>query len=169
MVNSNPFWSLFYPTGTQHGTLHQSPVRLWRRVGWPILFCSPTEEPALATTYTGNSTVFFSSLNEGEWTRKVELKRNHWQQAKHEGLYSDPLQALKGEPLSSGLSTDGSLNSASTVPPCGAIYGDFKTERTNKAERNKTRRKRVRKRRVNWENLWSEIQFETTIETEENR
>ena len=39
---------------------------------------------------------------------------------KHAQLYSDLLQASKGEPLSSGFSsTDGILTSVSTVPHCG--------------------------------------------------
>ena len=38
---------------------------------------------------------------------------------KHAWLYSGLIQALKGEPLSSGLSTDESLISASAAPHCG--------------------------------------------------
>ena len=39
---------------------------------------------------------------------------------KHAWLFSDLLQVSKGEPLSSGLSTDESIISASAVPHCGA-------------------------------------------------
>ena len=46
--------------------------------------------------------------------------RNSWQKVKHSWLYSDLLQALKGEPLSSGFSTDGSLISAPAIPHCRA-------------------------------------------------
>ena len=42
---------------------------------------------------------------------------------KHARLYSDLLQALKGEPSSSGISTDGSLISASAVLHCGRNSG----------------------------------------------
>ena len=38
---------------------------------------------------------------------------------KHIGLYSHLFQVLKGELLSSGFSTDGSIISASAVPHCG--------------------------------------------------
>ena len=31
------FWAYLYPSGIQHGNLHQT--------GWPILFCGPTQEP----------------------------------------------------------------------------------------------------------------------------
>ena len=45
-------------------------------------------------------------------TGKVKFrkeKKNPWQLVKYEWLFSDLLQALKGEPLSSGFSTVGSL------------------------------------------------------------
>ena len=43
-----------------------------------------------------------------------------WQSVKRAWLYSDLLPAFNGEPLSSGVSTDGSMISASAVPNCGA-------------------------------------------------
>ena len=42
---------------------------------------------------------------------------------KHAWLYSDLLWASKGEPLSSGFSTGGSLISASALPYCGGWNG----------------------------------------------
>ena len=42
---------------------------------------------------------------------------------KHAERYSDLLQALKGESLSSGFSTDGSFTSASAVPSAGPAVG----------------------------------------------
>ena len=44
--------------------------------------------------------------------------RNPWQYAQHVWLYTDLLQALKGEPLSSVFSTDATLISASVAPHC---------------------------------------------------
>ena len=37
-------------------------------------------------------------------------------------IYSDLLQALKGEPLSSVFSSDGTLTSASAAPHCGGTW-----------------------------------------------
>ena len=55
--------------------------------------------------------------NEREGTGKVENKtrKYSWQWAKHAGLYSDLLQASKGECLLAMASTEGTLISASTV------------------------------------------------------
>ena len=60
--------------------------------------------------------------NEGKWTGKAEIssRKKFRQQVRHAWLYSDLLQTLKGEPLSSGFSTDWSLNS---VLHCGEGKG----------------------------------------------
>ena len=59
--------------------------------------------------------------NAGEWTGRVQNKqgRNPWQYAQHVWLYTDLLQALKGERLSSVSSPDGTLISASAAAHCG--------------------------------------------------
>ena len=46
--------------------------------------------------------------NAGEWTGRVEINK-------------EEIQALKGEPLSSKFSSDGTLISASAAPHCGAV------------------------------------------------
>ena len=51
---------------------------------------------------------------------KTKRGRNSWQQAQHVWLYTDPLQTLKEERLSSVFSTDGTLISASAAPHCEA-------------------------------------------------
>ena len=57
----------------------------------------------------------------GPGRSKLGQKRNSWQWAKHAWLYSDLLQALKGEHfVSSGFSTaEGTLISVPAVRHCG--------------------------------------------------
>ena len=85
---------------------------LWWWPRWPILFCRLTQQPVITALPTGKT-----------WER-------FWKKMKVTGLgrkklvsevcrlYSDLLHNIKGKPLSSGFSTDGSLISASTVPYC---------------------------------------------------
>ena len=58
--------------------------------------------------------------NAGEWTGKVEISKKEIPCSKrsmHAWLYAD--LALKGEPLSSVFSPEGTLISASAAPHCG--------------------------------------------------
>ena len=59
--------------------------------------------------------------NAGEWTRRVEISKEGipGSKRKHVWLYTDLLQALKVERLSSVFSPDGTLISASAAPHCG--------------------------------------------------
>ena len=59
--------------------------------------------------------------NEFEWTRKIEIsqEKNPWQLAKHAWLYSDLLQALKGEPLNSAVC----LHACKTIGTVGQQSG----------------------------------------------
>ena len=61
--------------------------------------------------------------NAGEWTGKVEISKKEIPCSKrsmHAWLYADlALKALKGEPLSSVFSPEGTLISASAAPHCG--------------------------------------------------
>ena len=50
-----------------------------------------------------------------------EQGRNSWQKAQHVWLYTDLLQALKGERFSTVFSPDGTLISASAAPHCGKL------------------------------------------------
>ena len=65
-----------------------------------------TQDPVTAVSW-GVGRGFEDKLNEGEWTRKVEIttrkkkkKKKNWQWAKHAWPYSDLLKALEGERLS---------------------------------------------------------------------
>ena len=56
----------FLSAGTQHGNLPPA--------GWPISFCGPAQEPALAATNTGKTRERFWK-NAGGWTRRVEISK----------------------------------------------------------------------------------------------
>ena len=58
--------------------------------------------------------------------------RNPWQLAKQTWLCSDPQRGLKGEPLSSGFSTDGSSISVSAVCHCEVGREYLKKEKKKK-------------------------------------
>ena len=60
------FSAYLYSAGTQHGNLHPT--------GWPILFCGPAQELALATANTGKVGRGFGK-NAGEWTGRVEMRK----------------------------------------------------------------------------------------------
>ena len=85
-----------------------------------ILLCGPTQEPVLTTASTGNTRKNFWK-NAGEWTRTVEISMEEIPGSKRSmhGKYTDLLQALKGQLLSSVFSSDGTLISASAAPHCG--------------------------------------------------
>ena len=53
--------------GTQHGNLPLA--------GRPILFCGPTQEPALATANEGKNRERFWKKNACEWTGRVEIRK----------------------------------------------------------------------------------------------
>ena len=73
----------------------------------------------LATANTGKIGRGFGK-NAGEWTGMVETGKEEIPGSKHSMYaYTDLLQALKGEPLSSVFSPDGTLISASAAPHCG--------------------------------------------------
>ena len=73
----------------------------------------------LATANTGKTRERFRE-NTGEWTGRVEISKEEIPGSRRSmhGDIRDLLQALKGEPFSSGFSTDGSLISASAVTHC---------------------------------------------------
>ena len=61
----------------------------------------------LATANTGKIGRGFRK-NAGKWTKREEISKDLWKYAQHVWLYTDLLQALKGELLSSGFpSIDG--------------------------------------------------------------
>ena len=105
-----------YSAGTQHGNLHPT--------GWPILLCGPTQDPVLAIANIGkNLERFWKKCRWMDRKGRNKRWRNSWQQASHVWLYTDPLQTLKGERLSSVFSPDETLISASAAPNCGANIG----------------------------------------------
>ena len=66
------FWAYLYSVGTQHGNLKSA----W----WPILFCSPTQEPVLATANTGkNRERFWKKCRWMDRKGKNKQGRNPWQ------------------------------------------------------------------------------------------
>ena len=84
-----------------------------------ILLCGPTHEPMVATANTGKTRETFEKMQLNEpGGYKLVQGRNPWQLVKHAWLYSDLLQALKGEPSSSWFSTIGSVISVSALPHC---------------------------------------------------
>ena len=65
-TTSHVFWAYLYSAGTQHGNLNP--------VGWPILFCRPTQEPCVShSQHRRNRERFWK--NAGERTRRVEISR----------------------------------------------------------------------------------------------
>ena len=71
----------------------------------------------LDTSNTGEIRRGFGK-NAGDWTVRVEVSKEEIPGSKYR-LYTDLLQALKGERLSSVFSPDGTLISASAAPQCG--------------------------------------------------
>ena len=70
---------LFYSAGTRHGNLPPA--------GWSLLFCGPTQEPALATANTGKkSGDFLEEKNASEWTGRVEISEEEIPGSKR-GIY----------------------------------------------------------------------------------
>ena len=59
-------------------------------------------------------------INAGEWTGSGEISKKEIP-GKKRSMYTDLLQAFKGERLSSVFSPDETLISASAAPPCGAL------------------------------------------------
>ena len=103
--------------GTQYGNLYQS-CGTKTRVTFFIL---------LAHTATGVSHSHHKNSKEvwknaDEWTVRVEISSRKKSLAvmKYALLYSDLIEALKGEHLSYRFLTDGSLISASSVPHSGS-------------------------------------------------
>ena len=64
-TTSHAFLAFLYSAGTQHGNLHP--------IGWPILFCGPTQELLLATANTRKKNQERFGKNAGKWTGSVEL------------------------------------------------------------------------------------------------
>ena len=80
----------------------------------------------LATANTGKNRERFWK-NADEWTGRVEISNEEIPGSKrsmHVWLYTDLLQDLKGERLSSVFSPDGTLISASAAPHYGVVTGD---------------------------------------------
>ena len=73
----------------------------------------------LATANTGKTWERFWK-NAGEWTGRVEINKEEIPDSQRSIHGYIVLQALKGEPLSSVFSSDGTLISASAAPHCGA-------------------------------------------------
>ena len=74
----------------------------------------------LATANTGKTQLGFWNKNAGERTGRVEISKEEIPGSKRSMYgYTDLLQALKGEHLSSVFSPDGTLISASAPPHCG--------------------------------------------------
>ena len=66
------FLPYLYSADTQHGNLHPA--------GWPILYCGPTQEPVLATAYTGkNRERFQKKCGWMDWKGRNKQGRNPWQ------------------------------------------------------------------------------------------
>ena len=72
----------------------------------------------LGTAKTGKIRRGFGK-NTREWPGRVEMRMEEIPGSKRSMLYTDLLQALKGEGLSSVFSPDGTLISASAAPHCG--------------------------------------------------
>ena len=68
-----------------------------------------------------------------DWKDRNHQGRNLWQSVQDVWLYTDLLQTLKGETLSSVFSTDGTLISASEAP-----LGKEKVTTTNHEENKQT-------------------------------
>ena len=97
-------WALSTGTCIQQGDLFHS-AGLHRNRRWS----QPTQE-TLGRGFGKNA---------GEWTERVEISEEEIPGSKHSMHgYTDLLQALKGEPLSSVFSSDGTLISASAAPHC---------------------------------------------------
>ena len=90
------------------------------RVTFFFLFLQPTQEAVLATANTGKTRERFGK-NAGEWTREVEISKKEipWSKRSMHSYILTCSRLKRGEPLSSGFSTDESLIYASAVPHCG--------------------------------------------------
>ena len=76
----------------------------------------------LATANTGKKSGEVLEKNAGVWTGRIEISKEEIPGSKcnmYGCIYTDLIQALKGEHLSSVLSPDGTLISASAVSHCG--------------------------------------------------
>ena len=106
------FLAYLYSAGTRHGNLHPA--------GWPILLCGPTEEPVLATANVGkNRERFWKKCRwmDRKGRNKEEIPGS--KRSMYGYIYTDLLQAIKGEHLSSVFSPEGTSISASAAPHCG--------------------------------------------------
>ena len=66
------FWAYLYSAGTQHGNLPP--------VGWPILFCGPTEEPrASYSQHRKNRDRIWKKCRWMDWFGTNKQGRNPWQ------------------------------------------------------------------------------------------
>ena len=90
------------------------------RVTFFFLFLQPSQEAVLATANTGKTRERFGN-NAGEWTRGVKISKKEIPCSRRSmhGYILTCSRLKRGEPLSSGFSTDGSLIYASAVPHCG--------------------------------------------------
>ena len=109
----NAQWPIFCGHSISTGTCIN---RLRRGAGWSFSFCRPTQEPALTTDNTRKPREWFGK--KWRWMNREAEISTRKQSLKHAWLYSELLQALKDEPLSSGFSTTGSFISVSSVHYC---------------------------------------------------
>ena len=70
MMHDNTCFGASIPRAFNTGTCIS---RLWQWAGWPILVCSPTQEPSLATAKTRKTWKKFWSQTEVNPTQKVEI------------------------------------------------------------------------------------------------
>ena len=105
------FEPIYIPRALNTGTC------LWQ--GDQFLSCGPTQEPCVSHSQHSINRERFCK-NAGEWTGRIEINEEEISDSKHVWLYTDLLQALKGERISSVFSPDETLISASAAPDCGA-------------------------------------------------
>ena len=110
------FLACLHSAGTQHRNLPLA--------RWPILFCGPTQKPCVShSQHRKNREGFGKKCRRMDRKGRNKQGRNPWQ---YVWLYTDLLQALKGERLSSVFSPDGTLISASAAPHCGTFSNKSK-------------------------------------------
>ena len=122
--------------GTQHGNLHPA--------GWPVLLCGPTQKPCVShNQHRKNWERFWKKCR---WMKgRNKQGRNPWQYTQHVWLYTDLLQALKGERLRSVFSSDGTLNFCVRVSP---LRGRIKKNEETKSERNNEKKLMINERKT---------------------
>ena len=108
---SSSFFAYLYSAGSQHGNP--------RPIGWPILFCGPTQEPVIATANAWEIGRGFGK-NAGELTGKVEIGKEeiHGSKRSMHG-YILTYSRFRGRTFKLCVSPDGALSFASAAPHYG--------------------------------------------------